>query len=115
MELFIDTTERGKLVFGLIHDRKTVTKQFGVEKLSESLLIFLKKFLQTNKVKLADLEKIRVNPGPGGFASTRTGVATANALAYALGIPVAEYPKGKPKVMVLPKYDRLPNITKPKR
>ena len=116
MELLIDTTEKGKLVLGLIKGGQIVAKiEYKVEQLSESLLPTLKKFLRVCKIKLKDLEKILVNPGPGGFSSTRTGVVTANALAYALDIPVAEYPSGKSKDMVLPKYDRLPNITKPKK
>ncbi|MDP3994008.1 MAG: hypothetical protein Q8P75_03460 [bacterium] len=114
MELLIDTTERGKLVLGLIREGRMIKKERKVEQLSESLLLLLQKFLRSNKVKLADLQKILINPGPGGFSTTRTGVVTANALALALGIPVAEFPNGKPKTMVLPKYDRLPNITKPK-
>ncbi|MDP3993840.1 MAG: hypothetical protein U1C57_03645 [Candidatus Doudnabacteria bacterium] len=114
MELLIDTTERGRLALGLVMVGKVIKEDYWTEKLSETLLLNLKKFLRKNKVKLSDLEQIRVNPGPGGFSSTRTGVVTANAIALALGISVAEWPSGAPKDMVLPKYDRLPNITKPK-
>ena len=114
MNLLIDTTERGKLILGLIKSGEVIRNEYMVEKLSESLLPLLQNFLRKNKAKLSDFQEIQVNPGPGGFSTTRTGVVTANALALALGIPVAEWPGGKPKDMVLPKYDRLPNITKPK-
>lgn len=102
MELFIDTTEKDKIILGLGPKRKTIF----VPGISESLLPEIRKFLRVNKIALKQINKISVNQGPGGFSSTRTGVATANALAYALGL------KQKP---VLPKYDKAPNITRPRR
>lgn len=98
MELEIDTTEHGRLKLEL--DGKRLDKK--VEGLSESLLPELRKFLRKNKIKLGDLKKISVNPGPGGFSSTRTGVATANALNFVLGLS---------EKIVLPKYGKAPNIT----
>lgn len=101
MELFIDTTDKDKITLGLDNRRKIIK----VSGISESLLPELEKFLRANKIKLTAIKKISVNRGPGGFSSTRTGVAVANALAYALGL--------KQKI-VLPKYDKQPNITQPK-
>lgn len=101
MELFIDTTEKDKIILGLDEKRKSIS----VKGISESLLPEIEKFLKAKKVALSDLKKISVNHGPGGFSSTRTGVAVANALAYALGL--------KQKT-VLPKYDKAPNISKPR-
>lgn len=116
MNLLIDTTEGERIVLGLVEKKKIVAKhERRVFQISENLLPEIGKFLKRHRVSLKSLAKILVNPGPGGFSSTRTGVATANALAYALGIPVAEYPSGKVRVIVMPKYDKLPNITKPKR
>lgn len=86
-----------------------------VFQISENLLPEIGKFLRKHKVALKNLKKILVNPGPGGFSSSRTGVATANALAYALDIPAAEYPSGKIREIVLPKYAKAPNITRPKK
>ena len=100
MKLFIDTTERGRLILQL--DNVILDKE--VDGLSEALLVELKKFLKKQKVQLPDLTEISVNPGPGGFSSTRTGVATVNALNYALGLA---------DQIVLPKYDKQPNITNP--
>ncbi len=116
MRLLIDTTQREKLFFELIKDNKAIARQEKqVIGLSESFLPELSNFLKRHKSKLQDIEKILVNPGPGGFSSTRTGVAIANALAYALRIPVAKWPSGRVKKSVMPIYDKLPNITKPKR
>ncbi len=116
MNLLIDTTQSGRLALALLENQKTLARlEKSVEGLSENLLPELEKFLRKKKVKLAALTKILVNPGPGAFSATRTGVAIANALAYALGIPVAEWPSGKIKEIVLPKYDKEPNITKPRK
>lgn len=102
MELYIDTTAQDKVQFRL--DGEKLTKK--VDGLSENLLPELRKFLRQHKVKLSDLTKVSANPGPGGFSSTRTGVATANALAFGLGIPRQD---------VTVRYDREPSITKPKK
>lgn len=111
MNLLIDTTQRDLLVLGLYDGhKKLASMQKEVRGLSENLLPELENFLKKCKVNLKNLTEISVNPGPGGFSSTRTGVATANALAYALGIPVAEFPSGKVRDVVRPKYDQPPHI-----
>lgn len=114
MDLLIDTTQKGILKLELQDGgRAAVRLEKKTYKFSEEILSELKRFLWRNDIQLEDLEKILVNPGPGAFSSTRTGVATANALALALNITLAEWPSGKIKEMVVPKYDREPNITSP--
>lgn len=117
MNLLIDTTQAEKIIVALfnVSGEEIARREKNVMQISENLLPEIEKLLKKQKVKLKDLKKILVNPGPGGFSSTRTGVATANALAYALNIPVAEWPSGKVREIVLPKYDKEPNITKPKK
>mgnify|MGYP001569023038 CR=1 FL=1 len=105
MELYIDTTEQGKIKLCIMDGAAVLSKsETHTPKISESLLMAIQKLLKKNKIQLRDLKKILVNPGPGGFSSTRTGVATANALNFALGIDQ----------IVLPRYDKAPNITRPK-
>lgn len=116
MKLVIDTTQKDIFLFLLLDPKARVLARLKKRhwgRLSESFLPELEKFLQKNKAKLESLKKILINPGPGAFSATRTGVATANALAYALGIPIAEWPSRKVKDLIIPKYDREPNITKP--
>lgn len=114
--LLIDTTDPEKFKLELRDGSKAVSKiEKATTRLSEHLLSELDKLLRNNDVVPQDLEKIIVNPGPGPFSRVRTGVAVANALAFALGIPVVEYLDGREKQLALPRYDRAPNITKPKK
>lgn len=108
--------------------KKIVRKSFQQ---SELLLFEIDKLIQKNKLK-----NIIVVSGPGAFSGLRIGIATANALAYALKIPVVgvelkkSWLKLKPQDLVekvwkqgieklqnhkvndfvLPYYDQEPNI-----
>ncbi|PIR94386.1 hypothetical protein COT97_01615 [Candidatus Falkowbacteria bacterium CG10_big_fil_rev_8_21_14_0_10_39_11] len=55
---------------------------------SERLLDEIEKIIKKDKNELSDLGRIIVVIGPGDFSALRIGVATANALAYSLGIEV---------------------------
>jgi tRNA threonylcarbamoyladenosine biosynthesis protein TsaB len=115
MELFIDTTQTDQLFLALV-DKGKILASFhrSLHTLSENLLPEIATFLQKHKLSLGDLTGVVVNPGPGAFSATRTGVATANALAFALGVKVRESPSGRTRDLVLPKYDQQPHITQPK-
>lgn len=101
---------------------------------SEELLPEIDKLLKKNKIAVEDLGLIIVDIGPGSFTGTRVGVATANAMAFALDIPVVGikakdgdigqiiqdgfslFKKSKTKKgkIAIPFYDKKPNITTPK-
>lgn len=101
---------------------------------SEELLPAIDKLLSKNKIITNKIGLIIVCIGPGSFTGTRVGVATANAMAFALNIPVLGiktkneeieeitqkgfklYRKGKVKkgIVARPFYDKKPNITTPK-
>lgn len=55
---------------------------------SQVLLPLILKLLQTTNYNLQTLKGIEVETGPGSFTGLRVGVSVANALGYALGIPV---------------------------
>ena len=86
---------------------------------AEKLLLAIKALLKVKKINLKQINKIEVENRGGSFTSLRIGVVTANALAYALGIPV----KGQGGTdirhlravgrfnVVEPIYDREPEIT----
>ncbi|HBA36471.1 TPA: hypothetical protein DCZ15_01190 [Candidatus Falkowbacteria bacterium] len=84
---------------------------------AEKLLPAIARMLASKKIKLSALKKIVVANRGGSFTSLRIGVITANALAYALKIPVeAEARRGKKNKkfaaysIVEPIYDREPII-----
>jgi len=80
---------------------------------SEKLLPLIQEVLDKQGFVFQDIDKIEVNNQGGSFTALRIGVVTANALAYALGIPVSalcqEPPAGEFGV-VKPAYDKEPNI-----
>lgn len=55
---------------------------------SQVLLPLISKLLDRKKMIFKDLEGIAVESGPGSFTGLRVGVSVANALGYALNIPV---------------------------
>jgi len=120
MTLYIDTTKKDLVKIAIKDgDREVAVKKFKAEYTqAEKLLPAIDKMLSNKKIKLSDLTKIEVANGGGSFTSLRIGILTANALGYALGIPVAESGKKSTKAgkfnVIKPIYDREPNITKPK-
>ena len=80
------------------------------KKLSRQLLPQIQKLLKDNNVHLSALSAIKVNTGPGSFTGLRIGVASANALAFALKIPTNDLPVGETAV---PEYGKEANITRP--
>ena len=104
MLLKIDTTKTEEVIVELI-DPKTKKKDRLVEKQklgSQVLLPMIVKILKKNKIDFSNLTAIEVNPGPGSFTGTRVGVSVANALGFALSIPV----NGKKGKIVLPVYEK---------
>lgn len=87
--LFIDTSSNKKISIGLnLDDKKYLLKQkIGLQK-AQAVLSLIDKILEKHQLKLKDLEEIKVNIGPGSFTGIRVGVAVANALSFALKVPV---------------------------
>ena len=122
MILYINTTA-GDFIEVLIKDKNNIIagkKIFVSRKEAEKLLPLIVSLLKKEKAVLKDIKKIQVVNQGGTFTSLRVGVITANALGYALGVPVksGDRDKGtgirKEKLkfdIVEPIYDRGPNIT----
>jgi len=120
MTLYINTTEKD-LVKIAIKDgnREVAVKEFKAQYCqAEKLLPAISKMLSNKKIKLGDLDNIEVANKGGSFTSLRIGVLTANALGYALGIPVVasgeKIVKAGKFSIIKPIYDKKPNITKKK-
>ena len=102
MTLFIDASDWSavKLTLG---DKVHI---FESQRISETLLPEIKKFLKKQKVKFSDLKKVDVHPGPGHFSRIRTAVAVANGLVFGLGLN---------QKLATARYNKSPNITKSKK
>ncbi|MDO8429465.1 MAG: tRNA (adenosine(37)-N6)-threonylcarbamoyltransferase complex dimerization subunit type 1 TsaB, partial [Candidatus Daviesbacteria bacterium] len=55
---------------------------------SQVLLPLITKILEKNNLKFEDLTGIEVEEGPGSFTGLKVGASVAQALGYALNIPV---------------------------
>ncbi|MEI6835893.1 MAG: tRNA (adenosine(37)-N6)-threonylcarbamoyltransferase complex dimerization subunit type 1 TsaB [Candidatus Falkowbacteria bacterium] len=125
MILFINTASYDEVIISLLsgEGKKIKNKKFKApRKQAEKLLPAIAKLLLDANKSLADLTKIQVVVSGGSFTSLRIGVVTANALAYALNIPI-EAVKDTLEIIkniqdkkfatyniVTPQYDREPNI-----
>lgn len=98
--LFIDTTSNKEITVGLFIDDKKymIQKALDFHK-AQIVLPLIEALLKKHKVTLQQINAIEVNPGPGSFTGVRVGVSVANALSFALDIPV----NGK-KALVEPLY-----------
>lgn len=85
MKLFIDTSSNQKTIIKL--DDLELIQDSKVDR-SQVILPMIENLLTTNNKQLTDLTEIEVVEGPGSFTGLRVGVAIANALGFALKIPV---------------------------
>lgn len=103
MILKINTTKREEVIVELWENKKQKDKIVVTQKMgSQALLPTVDKILKNNKIKFKDLSGVDVETGPGSFTGTRVGAAVANALGFALNIPV----NGKLNKIAIPKYEK---------
>lgn len=89
MILHIDTKDKKQIMVSLKKEEMVIAglseeNEYG----SQILLPLIEKILKQNKVEFEDLHRIEVETGPGSFTGLRVGVSVANALGFALGIPI---------------------------
>ena len=82
--------------------------------LAEKLLGFIRDKLAENGAGWEDIGEITFMTGPGSFTGLRIGAAVVNTLAHELGVPLRDH-HGKRVPIILPKYGRGANITKPRK
>jgi tRNA threonylcarbamoyladenosine biosynthesis protein TsaB len=85
MKLYIDTSQREEITISL---DKEVFKTNSKKEKSQRLLPFISEVLRKKKLNLKDLTEIKVNTGPGSFTGLKVGASVAQALGWALKIPV---------------------------
>jgi len=78
----------------LIDEGRVVDEKFwkAEQNEAEKLLPELKRIIEENNLQWKDLRALAVVTGPGPFTALRVSIAIANALAYALGIKIADIP-----------------------
>jgi tRNA threonylcarbamoyl adenosine modification protein YeaZ len=85
VKLYIDTTDREKIIIGIERERfETEAKNRS----SQKLLPFINEILRKTGKSVKDITEIEVNNGPGSFTGLRIGVAVANSLGFVLKVPV---------------------------
>jgi len=87
--LFIDTSSNKEITVSLTIEEKEYTKKktIGIQK-AQIVLPLIDQLLTEYTLKLSDITSINVHTGPGSFTGIRVGVSIANALGFALGIPI---------------------------
>ncbi len=130
MYLFLSTTGLDSII-ALIGDDYKITAQKlwqSNNDQSEKLLSCIEWLLSQQGILKSQLRGIFVDNGPGSYTGLRVGVASANALAFALNIPIWPVDKdcikdqnylssvvSKTKsLFVTPNYAKPPHITKKK-
>ena len=107
MILFIDSTNNQRTIIKI--DNQEFVREVSSPRDQDVFGLIASSFEKLN-LKPTDITEIEVNPGPGSFTGTRIGVSIANALGYALKIPV----NGQ-NLPVEPIYSSPPSITQSKK
>lgn len=123
MILFIDTISETTTIKIETQNGSFVVKEIrGKESQTEKLLISIDDLLREQNLSVKDIKSIVVREGDGSYTGLRVGIATANALAFSLNVPVIKT-RGeivqkmfvkKFEKCVLPEYSHEPIITKEK-
>lgn len=132
--IFIDTSGYDKAVVSVVIAGKIFERRFAARNnWSEKILPRIASLLKKSDVTQRQIRGIFVVTCPGSFSGTRTGVAVANALAFAWSVPVVAVPAGTTAInigkrlkslagfraskqnFIRPLYSKAPHITRPKQ
>lgn len=86
--LSVDTSRHDLIQVSLAIGHKTIIVTDKQALGSQVLLPLIISTAKKAKIELTDLTGIKLNTGPGSFTGIRVGASIANALGYALSIPV---------------------------
>lgn len=91
--LAIDTASSEKVVVVLrANEREFRVERKIDQRKAQAVLPIIDSLLKKYKISLLSIQSIQVNTGPGSFTGLKVGVAIANALSFALKIPVNDKP-----------------------
>lgn len=85
MQLYIDTSKSDKILITINGESFTTDAH---KDRSQKLLPFIVANLEKRGKQIKDISEIKIHTGPGSFTGLRVGLTVANALSYALKIPV---------------------------
>lgn len=108
MTLYLDTTNFNKARLAIKDGDEIVAKRevTAGKNLSQNLLAEIDLLLTQNHHKIGNVKAVEVaTKSVNTFTGTRVGITVANALGFALDVPV------NGKKMVAAKYEREPNIS----
>lgn len=104
-QIYIDTTNNKEVIVRLTHagavDEVRQEIQFNR---GQVVLPIVQNLLQKHGLQPRDLDGVEVNEGPGSFTGVRVGVSIANAISFALKIPVNGMTFDTDKKLVDPRY-----------
>ncbi len=87
--LKIDTYNNKQITVELdVDGKKDLITEDSTFLKSEAALPVIANLLSRNKLKIDEIQNVKVSKGPGSFTGLRVGVAIANALGFLLKIPV---------------------------
>ena len=87
--LKIDTSSNQKILVKLnINEKEFIIDREIDENKAQVVLPMIDQILKEHTLQLLDINSIEANTGPGSFVGIRVGVSVANALSFALKIPV---------------------------
>jgi tRNA threonylcarbamoyladenosine biosynthesis protein TsaB len=122
-------TDKPESELGLFDDDKELANKHwqAHRELAETIHMQISELLTSRSFELKDLDRIVAFEGPGSFTGLRIGLSVANALAYALGIPIVggrgekwiqdgitALQAGKNDTVVQPHYGAPVHISEPK-
>lgn len=83
--LYIDTRDSKEIIVRLETEKETFEqKSVASKNRAQATLPLIKKVLKKSRLKLEDVDEIKVERGPGSFTGLRVGISIANALSFAL-------------------------------
>lgn len=100
--LYIDTSSNKEIIVGIeLNKKKDEIRQNITTQKAQVVLPLIDKLLKKHHLKLAEIDSINVNTGPGSFTGLRVGISIANALSFSLEIPINKKPLSE---IVVPVY-----------
>ena len=88
MKLFFDTCSKDKLLIRLDKHSKRINTVGISRNHSQLVLPALADLQNKHNLDIKKITKIEVLIGPGSYTSLRVGASIANALGFALGVPI---------------------------